>query len=270
MHTRSSIWIGTAGWSIPRTSAPELPGPGTHLQRYARALTGVEINSSFYRPHRPSTYAKWAAAVGEGFRFAVKVPREITHVRRLGAVGAVEAALDGFLAEAGALGEKLGPLLVQLPPSLEFAPAVAGRFFAALRERTAGEVVCEPRHASWWTDPAQALLAGCRVAQVAADPALSPAAARPGGWDGLVYYRLHGSPTIYRSAYPPGYLDSLARTLTRHAEVGTRVWCIFDNTAEGAAAANALELSVRVAAAQSVAAQGAEGRGERVQAARGP
>lgn len=245
---RAPCWIGTAGWSIPRSSAAAVPGPGTHLQRHARALSGVEINSSFYRPHRPSTYMKWAAAVGEGFRFAVKVPKEITHIRRLGAAGEVGAGLDAFLAEATALGPRLGPLLVQLPPSLACEPAVARGFFAALRERCDTAVVCEPRHASWFTPAAQALLTKFQVAQVAADPALTPAAARPGGWDGLVYYRLHGSPTMYRSPYSSAYLDGLARALDGHRAAGTPVWCIFDNTAEGAATADALGLLARLEA----------------------
>jgi uncharacterized protein YecE (DUF72 family) len=265
MHALADASIGTAGWAIPKTSTEGFPGVGTHLQRYARTLTGVEINSSFYRPHRPSTYAKWAASVPEGFRFAVKVPKEITHVRRLGEVGEIEDTLDAFLAEAGALGDRLGPLLVQLPPSLSFAPAVAERFFDALRRRVTGPVVCEPRHASWFVAPPkpaktltrsaakkladpQAMLAAFQVAQVAADPALSPAAAQPGGWGGLVYYRLHGSPTIYRSPYSPQYLDTLARTLAGHLAAGTPVWCIFDNTAEGAAAADALGLLARLSA----------------------
>lgn len=251
MDALADAWIGTAGWAIPKTSAEGFPGAGTHLQRYARTLTGVEINSSFYRPHRPSTYAKWAASVPEEFRFAVKIPKEITHVRRLGEVGEVAETLESFLAEAGALGPRLGPLLVQLPPSLGFVPAVAGRFFTALRDRVAGPVVCEPRHASWFTTAPQALLAAYRVAQVAADPALSPAAAQPGGWDGLAYYRLHGSPTIYRSPYSAQYLDTLARTLTRHRAAGTPVWCIFDNTAEGAAGADALGLLARLNATQA-------------------
>lgn len=246
MRAPTHATIGTAGWSIPRTSADGFPGAGTHLQRYARSLTGVEINSSFYRPHRPSTYAKWAAAVPDAFRFAVKVPKELTHVRRLGEVGEVEPTLDQFLAEATTLGPRLGPLLVQLPPSLACAPAVAHRFFTALRQRVPGDVVCEPRHLSWFTTSAQSLLEDFRVARVAADPALAPAAARPGGWHGLVYYRLHGSPTIYRSPYPPPYLDALARTLARHLDAGTPTWCIFDNTAEGAAAADALALRRRL------------------------
>src|SRR5690349_20087775 len=123
----SPVYVGCAGWSIPKEHAGLFPAAGSHLERYAARFAAVEINSSFYRPHRPGTYARWAATVPEGFRFAVKMPREITHRRRL--VGAVEL-LDRFLDEARALGDKLGPLLVQLPPKLTFAGDVARAFFA--------------------------------------------------------------------------------------------------------------------------------------------
>ena len=142
-----SIRVGCAGWSLPKVYAARFPTAGTHLARYACELPAVEINSSFYRPHKPATYTKWAESVPEEFRFAVKVPREATHARRL--VGA-DDVLDRFLPEATTLGEKLGPLLVQLPPSLKFSPTIAGKFFMALRERFDGDVVLEPRHASWF------------------------------------------------------------------------------------------------------------------------
>lgn len=170
------------------------------------------------------------------------MPRTITHERRL--AGATEL-LDRFLTEAGALGHRLGPLLVQLPPSLAFTAAIAGRFLEALRERYTGSVACEPRHASWFRPAADRLLADFRVARVAADPAVVPAAAEPGGWDGLVYYRLHGTPQVYYSAYPPAYLDELAARLV-DASARASVWCIFDNTALGAATANALDLLQRL------------------------
>src|SRR5690606_19704194 len=129
------IRVGCAGWAIPKPQAERFPGPGSHLERYARRFAAVEINSSFYRPHRPATYARWAASVAEGFRFSVKMPREITHRRRLREVG---EPLDRFLGEAGALGSKLGVLLVQLPPSLRFEPPVAEAFLSALRDRYDG------------------------------------------------------------------------------------------------------------------------------------
>ncbi len=249
-----AAYVGCAGWSLPRDAQPRFPAEGTHLARYAARFPAVEINSSFYRPHRPATYARWAATVPSGFRFSVKLPRAITHERRL---GAAEPLLDAFLAAAGALGPALGCLLVQLPPSLAFDPAVAGAFWAALRARHAGPVAAEPRHASWFTPEADRLLGAWQVGRVAADPARVPAAAEPGGWAGTVYYRLHGSPRTYYSAYDAAALDALAARL--RPPVAARAgppagpgappaWCVFDNTALGAATANALDLLERLAA----------------------
>lgn len=239
-----AISIGCAGWALPKGHAAKFPAEGTHLTRYAGRLPAVEINSSFYKPHKPATYARWAASVPAGFRFAVKVPKGATHTRRL---AGTEDVLDRFLAEATALDGKLGPLLVQLPPSLAFTPAVAETFFAALRERFGGAVVLEPRHASWFAAEADRLVTRFRVARVAADPAVVEGAGEPGGWGGLVYYRLHGCPKVYYSAYDDGHLAALADKLTAAATSAT-VWCIFDNTAEGAATANALDVLDRVTA----------------------
>ncbi len=235
--------IGCAGWTIPRADAEAFPASGSHLERYAARFPAVEINSSFHRPHRPATYARWRDSVPDAFRFSVKLPKAITHTRRL--VDASQA-LGAFLAEAGHLEEKLGCLLVQLPPSLAFDAMVAGGFFAGLRDRFAGAVACEPRHPSWFAADADGLLGGLRIARVAADPARVPAAAEPGGWRGLIYRRLHGSPRMYYSPYPEECLDRLAAQLAAEAAAGVPAWCIFDNTAAGAATANALSLLRRL------------------------
>jgi uncharacterized protein YecE (DUF72 family) len=242
--------VGTAGWSLPRDTQPEFPAEGTHLARYAGRFRGVEINSSFYRAHRPATYQRWAASVPPGFRFAVKVPRSITHEH---ALTDVDELLNGFLAEAGALGSALGPLLVQLPPSRVFDRAIAVRFFETLRARHQGPVVLEARHPSWFTPEVDVMLAARQVTGVAADPARVPRAAEPSGEPGLVYYRLHGSPVMYRSSYDASYLQRLAETLERYRERGAAVWCIFDNTANGAATANALTLDSALRAPVAVA-----------------
>jgi uncharacterized protein YecE (DUF72 family) len=230
------LYIGTASWNIPSQHAAAFPPDGSHLARYAARLPAVEINSSFYRPHRPATYARWAATVPDGFRFAVKIPKEITHTLRL--VGA-EAPLSRFLGEAGQLGPKLGPLLLQLPPSLSFDVGTIEAFLALLRGRFDGAVVCEPRHPSWFDGAADALLARHGIPRVAADPPPAPGAARPGGWPGLRYWRLHGAPRMYYSPYEPERLARLAALLRRP---GAETWVIFDNTAEGAAWADALSL----------------------------
>lgn len=238
--------VGTAGWSLPRAEQPRFPGAGTHLVRYARVLDAVEINSSFYRPHRAAVYARWAAGVPAGFRFAVKVPRTITHERRL---GDVDAPLDAFLEQVAGLGARLGCLLVQLPPSLALDPGIAAAFLATLRDRHAGAVVLEPRHASWFTADAEALLVAHRVARVVADPAPVPAAAHPGGATEVLYLRLHGSPRVYWSAYDDAALDAVAARVRAARRAGTPAWCIFDNTAAGAALPNALALLARLDAA---------------------
>jgi len=231
------IRIGTAAWSIPKEHAAPFSGVGSHLERYGSVFDAVEINSSFYRPHRMATYERWAASVPENFRFAVKVPKAITHEHRLNGVGDL---LDRFLAEASGLGPKLGPLLVQLPPSLTFQAGIADRFLSELRNRIHGGIVCEPRHASWFVPEVEALLDELRIARVAADPAPVPGADKPGGWRGLAYYRLHGSPRIYYSAYSPDYLAATAEVLTRNAAAGIETWCILDNTAAFAATGDAL------------------------------
>jgi uncharacterized protein YecE (DUF72 family) len=233
----ATIRIGTAAWSIPKEHAAPFPVAGSHLERYGVVLNAVEINTSFYRPHRTATYERWAASVPETFRFAVKVPKAVTHERRLKDVGDL---LDRFLSEAGGLGPKLGPLLVQLPPSLSFQAGIADRFLSELRSRVEGGIVCEPRHASWFTPEAEALLDGLRIARVAADPPPIPGADEPGGWRGLSYYRLHGSPKIYYSAYSAEYLAAIAEVLARDAAAGIETWCIFDNTAAFAATGDAL------------------------------
>lgn len=233
----SRVKAGCAGWSLPRALWPEFPAEGTHLQRYAARFNAVEINSSFYRPHQAATYARWAASVPRHFRFSVKLPKAITHQRRL--IGC-DSLLDDFLAQAGGLGENLGCLLVQLPPSLAFDAAGAQDFLRLLRERHSGPVALEPRHASWFTAPADPLLEAWQVGRVLADPVVHEAGRLPGGFAGLVYVRLHGSPRMYCSAYDRAVLDALSARLQLAATPGADVWCVFDNTAEGAAIEDAL------------------------------
>ena len=239
---RGKTFIGCAGWSIPKEEKPHFPDSGSHLERYAARFSAVEINSSFYRPHRSSTYERWASSVPAGFRFAVKIPKAITHTARLKNTGGL---ISGFLSEAGGLGDKLGCLLVQLPPSLAFEPEIARRFFEDLRAATQAGIAFEPRHATWFGSSVETLLQDFQIARVAADPAPVVAAAEPGGWSGLTYHRLHGSPRMYYSDYPAGFLTTLAERLTQAASDGP-TWCIFDNTADGFATPNAREVLMKL------------------------
>jgi len=237
----STLFVGTAGWSIPRESRHRCEGDGTHLQRYARVFLCTEINSSFHRSHAATTYARWAASTPRAFRFAVKLPKQITHLQKL---RHSRSALERFLDESAGLGSKRGPLLVQLPPSLAFDSRVAGRFFGLLRSRYLGPVVCEPRHQTWFT-AADAMLARYEVARVAADPPPVPGADVPGGWTGFTYFRLHGSPRKYWSSYQPATLGAVASTMRQSRG---ETWCIFDNTASGAALENAWQLQAQLVA----------------------
>lgn len=232
--------IGTAGWSIAAASAGAFPAEGSALERYAAVFAGVEINSSFHRPHRAATWARWAASVPDGFRFAVKMPKAISHERKL---EGCEPLLDAFLDETGALGGKLAVLLLQLPPKLAFDAGLAGRFLERLAAATPARIACEPRHPSWFERDAEALLDALGVARVAADPAVVAAAAGPGGWPGLRYWRLHGSPVMYRSAYGAERLASYAARISAAAAEASEQWCMFDNTASSAATADALALA---------------------------
>jgi uncharacterized protein YecE (DUF72 family) len=217
--------------------------PGTHLERYSRRFDCAEINSSFHRPHAPTTYAKWCASTPPAFRFAVKIPRAITHDLKL---QRAREPFIAFLAQTDGLAEKRGPLLLQLPPSLTFDGPVVTRFLNMVRRVYAGAIVCEPRHATWFSPLVDALLARYQISRVAADPPPVPESTIPAGWSRMAYFRLHGSPRPYWSRYDENAIVTLAATLDR--TTAEQVWCVFDNTASGAAIENAWELRERVIA----------------------
>jgi uncharacterized protein YecE (DUF72 family) len=218
--------IGCAGWAIPKASANAFPDQGSHLERFAAVFPAAEVNSSFYRPHRPQTWARWSASVPEGFRFSVKLPKAITHEARL---READALIEKFAQEVGALGDKLGCVLVQLPPKLDFELAVARDFLGTLRRSFDGMIACEARHPGWFGADATALLRERGITRVIADPA----AGQPGPHvptSSAMYVRLHGSPRVYYSDYSHEYLTELAQKLAAHTAAGHDAWCIFDNT----------------------------------------
>ena len=233
MMTTETPRIGTAGWSVPSLAKGAFEREGSHLERYSSRFSCAEINSSFYRPHQAETYARWAASVPTSFRFAVKVPRAITHEARL---HDSRARLEEFADQIVGLGQKLGPILIQLPPSLEFNATHVKIFLGEFRQQFEGDVVIEPRHPSWFKCDADGLLCAYRLVRVAADPARCPGAETPGGWTGLRYWRLHGSPRMYYTPYGEERLSRMA------AQLQPADWCIFDNTASGAAIHDALFL----------------------------
>ncbi len=236
-----TIHIGTAGWVVPRIHAHAVVAEGSHLERYAGTMNCVEINSTFYRPHLAKTFERWAASTPEDFRFAVKLSKTITHGAKLRGCG---AELATFFDNIRPLGVKLGPVLVQLPPKLAFDEGTVREFLETLRELHRGPVVVEPRHASWFAPTVSRLIREFEIARAMADPpAGSPMASEPGGWAGLQYYRLHGSPRKYWSEYSAEFLAELARKIKAHRG---ETWVIFDNTASNHALGNALTLRALV------------------------
>jgi len=235
------LHVGIAGWSIRKEQSHLFASEGSHLQRYASRFQAVEINSSFYKSHKRDTYQKWAASVPARFRFAVKMPKWLTHEECLEETG---EPLAQFLQEIGGLGRKLGCVLVQLPPGLAYEPRTVETFFAKLRARHRGPIVCEPRHRTWFTGAADARLDAHGVGRVGADPECADGGDQPAASTRVAYFRLHGSPVMYHSSYDADYLDRLATRI--NAFTKTPVWCIFDNTARGAASLNAIDLLRRL------------------------
>jgi len=234
--------IGTAGWAIPSSSREKFfAGEGkklSHLQAYSARFSGVEINSSFYREHQGKTYQRWAAETPDNFRFSVKLAKRFTHEQRLDVKSEdLQEVLEGIFQ----LQEKLGVILVQLPPSLAFAPSVAFPFFKKFRKLYEGPVAFEVRHESWGTIAAGACMQEFNLSPVMADPdkvllKLSQETSS------LSYFRLHGSPQIYYSNYDEAAMKTWLQRIQDKAVLEKQVWCIFDNTALGHATENALQM----------------------------
>lgn len=233
------IRIGCAGWAIAARQAGLFGDGESTLARYATRFSVVEVNSTFHRSHRPETFVRWAGAVPRTFRFAVKLPKTITHEARLVRSGPL---LRAFANEIAGLRSKLGGVLVQLPPSLELDARVAGAFFRNLRAVFDAPIACEPRHASWFGPRADALWQRFDIARAAADPPVPAGADTPGEDGRWRYFRLHGSPRMYYSAYDDVRLAAFAETLVDSDRARRQVWCIFDNTAHSHAVEDAARL----------------------------
>jgi len=163
------------------------------------------------------------------------MPRSITHESHLKRCAADVAR---FYEEIAYLQPKLSAVLVQLPPSLEFTGRTVRAFFKNVPRKRGTNVVCEPRHASWFTRAADDALREAGVSRVAADPARCPGAEAPGGVRRFAYFRWHGSPRLYYSKYSVTQLATFAAAVMNTK--ATETWCVFDNTARYAAWDDAL------------------------------
>jgi uncharacterized protein YecE (DUF72 family) len=170
----------------------------------------------------------------------VKLSRYFTQEKRLADSGAL---LKQTLLGIGHLGEKWGALLVQLPPSLDFDLRVSEKFLSELRKQYTGKVVWEPRHQSWASPAATDLLHAYSINKVLADPELCRLSAEQRALlESTRYYRLHGTPEIYKSRYEIERIHNLAEKMEHPSTLAEHTWCIFDNTTFGFATENAYEL----------------------------
>jgi uncharacterized protein YecE (DUF72 family) len=230
------IRVGMAGWSNPPAKRSDRDADQTHLSYYAAHFSCVEINSSFYRPHRSGTYERWRDETPAPFRFSVKMPRIITHESHL---TRCRVEVGHFYESIAALQPKLAAVLVQLPPGLEFNGRSVRAFFNYSPHFRGTNVVCEPRHPSWFTSVAERALRDMGVSRVAADPTRCAGAEVPGGASRFAYFRWHGAPRMYYSKYSHAQLAAFAARV-KATEAG-EIWCVFDNTARHAAWDDALQ-----------------------------
>jgi uncharacterized protein YecE (DUF72 family) len=244
MLQQRTLRVGTAGWANPPNERARRPEAVTHLAHYATAFNFVEINSSFYRSHQRATYERWREQTPANFGFSVKLPRSVTHEC---ALRRCRQELRQFVDEAEGLGHKLIVVLVQLPASLSFEPAVATRFFKSLTDICPSRIACEPRHMSWFTERADDILRTRGVSRVAADPTRAAGGDAPGGSLRLAYYRLHGSPKVYYSAYSADFLTQLATQINALTSRTKDICCVFDNTARHESWPNAQQLCALLA-----------------------
>jgi uncharacterized protein YecE (DUF72 family) len=237
------IHIGTSGWHYAHWVGPFYPEgtePHAFLAYYARGLHSVEINSTFYRLPEPATLAEWRDITPDGFVFACKASRYITHMKKLKDPA---RTIRRFLAAVATLGGKLGPILFQLPPRWRVDVERLARFLAALPEQF--RFAFEFRDESWFTPEVCDLLArhGAAFAAYDLDGRRSPVRVTAG----FVYVRLHGPDGPYRGQYDGRTLAGWARHITAWREAGLDVFCYFDNDEAGYAPQDAMRLAGMVA-----------------------
>lgn len=231
------IFTGTAAWTIPKAFAEHFPKAGSHLERYSQVLNCVEINSSFYKDHLAKSYERWAASTPADFKFSVKLNKRFTHECDL----AVDADdLSACLQDIAQLHEKWRVLLIQFPKSVNFQAHQMDKFYQVIRRNFKGAIALEARNMTWMSEESKKLMKDYNVSKVIADPEICPDFIE----SEISYYRLHGSPEIYKSDYPETYLEELYKEfMLLQKEQSKEIWCIFDNTTFGYATNNAVTIA---------------------------
>lgn len=232
--------IGTSGWVYRAWRGPfyppDLPA-AQHFAFYRERFRSVELNGTFYRLPSIGTVTAWRAQAGPGFTYAVKVSRFISHNKKL---RQPRIHLGIFLAAIAPLGPRLGPLLLQLPPTWRRDTGRLDAFLAAYRELCRQPLAVEFRHPSWYDDEVTAVLRRHRatfcISHLAGHQSPLTVTAR------LVYVRLHGSGGKYAGAYGRAGLEPWRARIAGWLADGHDVCCHFDNDIGAAAPQDALLL----------------------------
>lgn len=232
------LHIGTSGWNYRHWRGPFYPAElsqGSWLEFYAGTFFTVEINSSFYRLPKRETFESWRARTPQGFIFAVKASRYITHVKKL---KDVEEAVEKLLRNAGGLGEKLGPVLFQFPANWHVNVERLADFIKILPPDY--RYAFEFRHESWFHEGTYALLKGSDIALCITDSPHWPTSyeiTAP-----FIFIRLHGGRVLYASEYSELELSRWAEIIAGFLSRQLDVFTYFNNDAFGYAVKNALQL----------------------------
>lgn len=235
------VRVGTSGWQYrdwKGTFYPDGLPAKDELAYYASVFDTVEVNSTFYHMPRVTTGEKWYRETPAGFRFTLKLNRFLTHTKRLAVDDESRRYLADFAATAAALGEKLGVVLVQLPPSLRYDLDRLRTFFDAARSHRL-PLALECRHASWFTPETYALLDDYDVLWVINDSPDRWPSDRHTTKAGM-YIRFHGNTELYKSSYSDAELAEWAAYIKNIRS--ERSWVYFNNDYEGVGARNAMTL----------------------------
>jgi uncharacterized protein YecE (DUF72 family) len=233
---KPAIHIGTSGWNYAHWKGLFYDGHQPRnkwLEFYAHRFSTVEVNATFYHLPRPETIEHWINNTPDGFIWSVKASRYITHVKKL---RDPQSPLERFYGIAEKFGNKLGPILFQLPPSLRYNEAVLSEFCNYLR--TGLRYVFEVRHPDWLKEEALVQLKEHGIAFCISDTAGRFPSAEAITAD-FIYIRLHGSQVLYGSEYTEGELVTWAEKI-RNWKRETFVY--FDNDAFAYAPKNAQRL----------------------------
>ena len=254
VSAKACVYIGTSGWMYKDWGKKIYPKNMREgfLTFLSSVFNTVEVNSSFYRNPKPSTYLKWKSETPRNFVFAVKMNRYITHRKRL-----IECRqpLEFFLKSAKALGRKLGPILIQLPPNLPYEETRLKKFLKDLKavqkklDIVRPRFAIEPRHETWFERPyieeLRGILKEQKIALVFAHSASIPSFKpdKENITTDFVYVRLHGPDEFAASRYGARRILPWAEKMADWRKEGIDVFAYFNNDVHGHAAADAQTLA---------------------------